>query len=63
MSGESLKKTGHGYARNLDARQFQPMIDSWDLHLRAEKLGLGALAVVAGEVICYPVLPVSGGPR
>ncbi len=37
MSGESLKKIGRGYERNLDAGQFQPMIDSWDLHLRAEK--------------------------
>jgi len=37
MSGESPKKIGRGYERNLDAGQFQPMIDSWDLHLRAEK--------------------------
>jgi site-specific recombinase XerD len=37
MSGESPKKTGRGYARNLEAGQFQPMIDSWDLHLRAER--------------------------
>ena len=37
MSGESPKKTGRGYARNLEAGQFQPMIDSWDLHPRAEK--------------------------
>jgi hypothetical protein len=37
MSGESPKKTGRGYSRNLDAGPFQPMIDSWDLHLRAEK--------------------------
>src|SRR3984957_13892618 len=37
MSGESPKKIGRGYARNLDAGQFQPMIDSWNLHLRAEK--------------------------
>lgn len=37
MSGESPKKTGRGYARNLKAGQFQPMIDSWDLHLRAER--------------------------
>jgi integrase/recombinase XerD len=37
MSGESPKKIGRGYERNLDARQFQPMIGSWDLHLRAEK--------------------------
>ena len=33
MSGESPKKIGRGYERNLDAGQFQPMIDSWDLHL------------------------------
>jgi site-specific recombinase XerD len=37
MSGESLKKIGRGYERNLAAGQFQPMIDSWDLHLRAER--------------------------
>jgi len=37
MSGESPKKTGRGYARNLDAGQLQSMIDSWDLHLRAER--------------------------
>jgi site-specific recombinase XerD len=37
MSGESPKKTGRGYARNLDAGQFRFMIDSWDLHLRAER--------------------------
>jgi hypothetical protein len=37
MSGESPKKIGRGYSRNLDAGPFQPMIDSWDLHLRAER--------------------------
>jgi len=37
MSGESPKKTGRGYARNLNAGEFQPMIDSWELHLRAER--------------------------
>ena len=37
MSGESPTKTGRGYARNLEAGPFQPMIDSWDLHLRAER--------------------------
>ena len=37
MSGESPKKTGRGYARDLEAGQFQPTIDSWDLHLRAER--------------------------
>jgi integrase/recombinase XerD len=37
MSGESPKKIGRGYARDLEAGQFQPMIDSWDLHLRAER--------------------------
>jgi hypothetical protein len=37
MSGESPKKVGRGYARDLEAGQFQLMIDSWDLHLRAEK--------------------------
>jgi site-specific recombinase XerD len=37
MSGESPKRIGRGYARDLEADQFQPMIDSWDLHLRAER--------------------------
>jgi hypothetical protein len=38
MSGESPKKIGCGYARDLEeAGQFQLMIDSWDLHLRAER--------------------------
>ena len=37
MSGESPKKIGRGYERNLDPGQFQPMNDSWDLHLRAER--------------------------
>ena len=36
MSGET-QEAGRGYERNLDAGQFQPMIDSWDLHLRAER--------------------------
>jgi hypothetical protein len=33
MTGE---KVGRGYRRNLDAGPFQPMIDSFELHLRAE---------------------------
>jgi hypothetical protein len=38
MSGESTaKRIGRGYPRDLEASQFQPMIDSWDLHLRAVK--------------------------
>jgi len=37
MSGESPKKVSRGNPRNLDAGSFQPMVDSWDLHLRAEK--------------------------
>lgn len=38
MSGDiALKKIGRGYSRNLDAGPFQLMIDSWDLHLRAER--------------------------
>jgi len=37
MSGESPKRIGRGDARDLEAGQFQPMIDSWDLHLRAER--------------------------
>jgi hypothetical protein len=33
MSRESThKKISRGYPRVLEARQFQPMIDSWDLH-------------------------------
>ena len=36
MSGETPRKIGRGYARNLDAGPFQPMIGSFDLHLRAE---------------------------
>lgn len=34
MTGE---KIGRGYRRNLDAGTFQPMIDSFDLNLRAER--------------------------
>jgi hypothetical protein len=37
MAGDSSKKIGRGYEHNLAAAQFQPMIDSWDLHLRVEK--------------------------
>jgi hypothetical protein len=37
MSRERTQKIGRGYSRDLEACQFQPMIDSWDLHLRAEK--------------------------
>jgi hypothetical protein len=38
MSGEiAPKKIGWGYERNLDAGPFQPMVSSFDLHLRAEK--------------------------
>jgi hypothetical protein len=38
MSGEtSRKKVGRGYARNLDAGVLQPMVGSFELHLRAEK--------------------------
>jgi len=38
MSGEiAPKKIGRGYERNLDAGPFQPMVASFDLHLRAEK--------------------------
>ena len=37
MSGEiAPRKIGRGYARNLNAGPFQPMIGSFDLHLRAE---------------------------
>jgi hypothetical protein len=32
-----LKRIGRGYPRDLEAWHFQSMIDSWDLHLRAEK--------------------------
>ena len=31
------KPIGRGFARNLDAGPFQPMIASFELHLRAEK--------------------------
>ena len=41
MSGETApkapQKVGRGFERNLDAGPFQPMIGSFDLHLRAEK--------------------------
>jgi len=38
MSGESApKKIGRGRECNLDAGPFQPMIGSFELHLRAEK--------------------------
>jgi site-specific recombinase XerD len=38
MSGEiTPKKIGRGYARNLDAGLLQPMVNSFELHLRAEK--------------------------
>jgi hypothetical protein len=41
MSGETapktLKKIGRGFVRNLDAGPLQPMIGSFELHLRAEK--------------------------
>lgn len=37
LSGETpRKKTGRGFARNLDVGLFRPMVDSFDLHLRAE---------------------------
>jgi len=38
MSGASTpKRIGRGYPRDLEAGPFQFMIDSWDLHLRAER--------------------------
>ena len=41
MSGDTApnapRKIGRGYGRNLDAGSFQPMISSFELHLRAEK--------------------------
>jgi site-specific recombinase XerD len=37
MSEATPKKIGRGYSRNLKAGQFQLMIDSWDIHLRAER--------------------------
>jgi site-specific recombinase XerD len=37
MTGETpRKKVGRGYARNTDADVLQPMVDSFELHLRAE---------------------------
>jgi site-specific recombinase XerD len=38
MSGETApRKIGRGFVRNLDAGPMQPMIGSFELHLRAEK--------------------------
>jgi site-specific recombinase XerD len=38
MSGETTpRKIGRGFVRNLDAGPFQPMVGSFELHLRAEK--------------------------
>jgi integrase/recombinase XerD len=38
MTGETApKKIGRGYERDLDAGPFQPMVSSFELHLRAEK--------------------------
>ena len=38
MSGDSTpKRIGCGCPRDLEVGRFQPMIDSWDLHLRAER--------------------------
>jgi hypothetical protein len=38
MSGEiAPKKIGRGFERNLDAGPLQPMVGSFELHLRAEK--------------------------
>ena len=43
MSGDTApRKIGRGYARNLNAGPFQPMIGSFDLHLRAEHCELPA---------------------
>lgn len=36
MTGQTPRKIGRGYARNLEAGPFRPMINSFDLHLRAE---------------------------
>jgi hypothetical protein len=38
MSGETApRKIGRGFVRNLDAGPLQPMVGSFELHLRAEK--------------------------
>jgi hypothetical protein len=38
MSGDiAPKKIGRGYERNLDAGPFQPMVSSFDLHLRPRR--------------------------
>jgi hypothetical protein len=38
MSGDiAPKKFGRGHQRNLDAGSFQPMVSSFDLHLRARR--------------------------
>ena len=36
-TGSRGEIVGRGFARNLDAGPLQPMIDSFELHLRAEK--------------------------
>jgi hypothetical protein len=36
VTGSTQKRIGR-YSRDLEACQFQSMIDSWDLHMRAEK--------------------------
>ena len=37
MAGDKpRRKIGRGYARDLDAGTFRPMIDSFELHLRAQ---------------------------
>ena len=37
MTGETRKKVGRGYARDTNAGVLRPMVDSFELHLRAEK--------------------------
>ena len=38
------KNIGRGYSRDLDVGPFQLMIDSWDLHLRAEAFDSNVLS-------------------
>ena len=35
--GNTTKRIGRGYSRDLESGQFQPMINSWDLLRRAKK--------------------------
>jgi hypothetical protein len=53
MSGETPRKIGRGYARNLNAGPFQPMIGSFDLHLRAEHKSPKTITVYTDAAIWF----------